>query len=55
MRSVAYADHMSALLGQTTELLQTMIQSACVNDGTPDSGHETRNADVLTHFLEGRG
>ena len=55
MRSVAYADHMSALLGQTTELLQTMIQSACVNDGTPDSGHETRNADVLTHFLEGSG
>jgi acetylornithine deacetylase/succinyl-diaminopimelate desuccinylase-like protein len=46
---------MSALLGDTTELLQTMIRSACVNDGTPDSGFETRNADVLAHFLEGSG
>jgi acetylornithine deacetylase/succinyl-diaminopimelate desuccinylase-like protein len=46
---------MSALLGETTELLQTLIRSACVNDGTPDSGYETRNADVLTHFLEGSG
>jgi acetylornithine deacetylase/succinyl-diaminopimelate desuccinylase-like protein len=46
---------MSTLLGDTTELLQTMIQAACVNDGTPDSGSETRNADVLEHFLEGSG
>jgi acetylornithine deacetylase/succinyl-diaminopimelate desuccinylase-like protein len=46
---------MSTLLGDTTELLQTMIRSACVNDGTPDSGLETRNADVLAHFLEGSG
>lgn len=42
---------MSALLSETVELLQTMIRSACVNDGTPDSGHETRNAEVLTSFL----
>ena len=43
------------LTGETTELLQAMIRNACVNDGTPDSGEEVRNADLLTHFLEGAG
>jgi len=38
-----------------TELLQTLIRNACVNDGTPDSGHESRSADVLASFLEGPG
>ncbi|MEM9513632.1 MAG: M20/M25/M40 family metallo-hydrolase [Actinomycetota bacterium] len=41
--------------GPTTELLQTLIRNECVNDGTPDSGHETRNADVLQQYLEGAG
>ena len=43
------------LTGETTELLQAMIRNACVNDGTPDSGEEVRNADLLTNFLEGAG
>ena len=33
-------------------LLQTMIRNACVNDGTPESGHEVRNAETLRAFLE---
>ena len=43
------------LTGETTELLQAMIRNACVNDGTPESGEEIRNADVLHTFLEGAG
>jgi len=46
---------MSTLTGETVELLQTMIRNACVNDGRPESGDETRNADTLQHFLEGAG
>jgi acetylornithine deacetylase/succinyl-diaminopimelate desuccinylase-like protein len=45
----------AALTGETTELLQTMIRNACVNDGTPESGEETRNSDLLKTFLEGAG
>jgi acetylornithine deacetylase/succinyl-diaminopimelate desuccinylase-like protein len=45
----------TALTGATTELLQTLIRNACVNDGTPESGDEVRNADSLQHFLEGGG
>ncbi|MEQ8439926.1 MAG: M20/M25/M40 family metallo-hydrolase [Ilumatobacter fluminis] len=44
-----------ALTAETVELLQTMIQNACVNDGTRESGEETRNADTLQHFMEGAG
>ena len=43
------------LTGQTVELLQTLIRSRCVNDGTATSGDETRNADVLRQFLGGTG
>jgi acetylornithine deacetylase/succinyl-diaminopimelate desuccinylase-like protein len=43
------------LTGETIELLQAMIRNACVNDGTPESGDEVRNADVLHTFLEGAG
>jgi acetylornithine deacetylase/succinyl-diaminopimelate desuccinylase-like protein len=43
------------LTGETTELLQAMIRNECVNDGTPESGDETRNADLLQTFLEGAG
>ena len=46
---------MSSLTGETVELLQTMIRNACVNDGTPESGEEARNADTLQHFFEGAG
>ena len=43
------------LTNETVDLLQTMIRNACVNDGTPESGQEIRNADVLQSFLEGAG
>ncbi len=43
------------LQGQSTELLQQLIRNGCINDGTPDSGHERRNADVLASVLEGAG
>jgi len=41
--------------GEVAELLQTMIRNACVNDGSPESGHEERNARVLRDLLQGRG
>jgi acetylornithine deacetylase/succinyl-diaminopimelate desuccinylase-like protein len=41
--------------GPTTELLQALIRNECVNDGTPDSGNEVRNADLLQAYLEGAG
>lgn len=41
--------------GETTELLQTLIRNACVNDGTVESGQEIRNATVLRDHLEGSG
>ena len=37
------------------ELLQTLIRNRCVNDGTPSSGEETRNSDVLQSFVERQG
>jgi acetylornithine deacetylase/succinyl-diaminopimelate desuccinylase-like protein len=40
------------LTGATIELLQAMIRSACVNDGTPSSGQEVRNAELLTSYLD---
>lgn len=43
------------LTGDTVELLQTLIRNECVNDGTAESGHETRNADVLQTYVEGSG
>jgi acetylornithine deacetylase/succinyl-diaminopimelate desuccinylase-like protein len=43
------------LTAATVELLQTLIRNACVNDGTPASGGETRNADVLQAYVEGPG
>jgi acetylornithine deacetylase/succinyl-diaminopimelate desuccinylase-like protein len=44
-----------ALTGETIELLQGLIRNACVNDGSPDSGEESRNSDLLATFLEGAG
>lgn len=40
---------------ETTDLLAALIRNGCVNDGTPDSGNETRNADLLRTYLEGPG
>jgi acetylornithine deacetylase/succinyl-diaminopimelate desuccinylase-like protein len=36
-------------------LTQQLIRNACVNDGQPDSGEETRNADVIRTYVEGGG
>src|SRR5688572_30663368 len=44
-----------SLTDETVDLLQALIRNACVNDGTPESGEEIRNADLLTNFLEGSG
>ncbi len=46
---------MERRLGQTVELLQTLIRNECVNDGTPESGFEERNADTLAAFLSPSG
>ena len=40
-----------ALYEDTLELLQELIRNACVNDLTPDSGNEVRNADALEKFF----
>ncbi|MDO5032607.1 M20/M25/M40 family metallo-hydrolase [Corynebacterium sp.] len=39
----------------TLDLIQELIRNACVNDLTPDSGHEVRNADTLEKFFAGSG
>jgi acetylornithine deacetylase/succinyl-diaminopimelate desuccinylase-like protein len=44
-----------SLTGEVTELLQHLIRNACVNDGTPTSGGESRSVDLLTGYLEGYG
>src|SRR5437763_4600764 len=36
-------------------LVQQMIRNRCVNDGSPESGEELRNADLLANYLEGAG
>ena len=41
------------LTGDTVEVLQAMIRNACVNDGTPTSGEERRNSDLLDDLLDG--
>jgi acetylornithine deacetylase/succinyl-diaminopimelate desuccinylase-like protein len=40
---------------EATGLLRTLIRNACVNDGTPPSGHEERNADALEAYFAGSG
>jgi len=41
--------------GEVTELLQNLIRNKCVNQGTPESGEEIRNVDLLATYLEGTG
>jgi acetylornithine deacetylase/succinyl-diaminopimelate desuccinylase-like protein len=45
----------SELTSATVELLQTLIRNACVNDGSPASGEEVRNCDVLQSVVAGPG
>ena len=44
-----------ALIGEATELLQSLIRNHCVNDGTAASGDEIRNSGLLAHYLSGAG
>ncbi|HET7846124.1 MAG TPA: M20/M25/M40 family metallo-hydrolase, partial [Acidimicrobiia bacterium] len=37
------------------ELLQTLIRNRCVNDGTPESGFESRSVATLTEYLDVEG
>lgn len=39
------------LFAESLALLQTLVRNACVNDLTPDSGQEVRNADALEEFF----
>lgn len=36
---------------ETIELLQQFIRNECVNDGTPDSGHEYRSVETLADYF----
>lgn len=36
---------------ETVSLLQELIRNACVNDGTPESGHEHRSVETLVEFF----
>ena len=45
----------SQLTGAATELLQSLIRNECVNDGTPESGQEHRNAGLLEDYFDGAG
>ncbi|HYD09421.1 MAG TPA: M20/M25/M40 family metallo-hydrolase [Acidimicrobiales bacterium] len=40
---------------EVVDVLQTLIRNACVNDGTDDSGGESRSVDVLRALLDGPG
>lgn len=39
------------LFTESLDLLRTLVRNACVNDLTPDSGQEVRNADTLEDFF----
>jgi acetylornithine deacetylase/succinyl-diaminopimelate desuccinylase-like protein len=46
------ATKIDRLTGQTVELLQALIRNECVNDGTIESGHESRSAELLRNEVE---
>ncbi len=46
-------DQAQGLAHEATEMLQLLIRNRCVNDGTPESGHEERSAALLQTYLEG--
>ena len=45
----------SAPTSEVVDLVQQLIRNECVNDGTPGSGGEVRNADLLEAYLAGAG
>jgi acetylornithine deacetylase/succinyl-diaminopimelate desuccinylase-like protein len=46
---------MATQVDETTDLLQHLIRNECVNDGTPESGHEMRSVDTLEAYLRTPG
>jgi acetylornithine deacetylase/succinyl-diaminopimelate desuccinylase-like protein len=40
---------------EVVELLRALIRNACVNDGTPGSGHEHRSVATLQEYLDTEG
>src|SRR3954470_4703380 len=46
---------MTQPMSDVVDLTQQLIRNRCVNDGTPESGEEIRNADVITAYLGGTG
>ena len=46
---------MTELTAEVTDLVQRLIRNACVNDGTPQSGHEIRSVDLLESYLRSPG
>jgi acetylornithine deacetylase/succinyl-diaminopimelate desuccinylase-like protein len=44
-----------ALTSETVELLRQLIRNRCVNDGSPEGGHEIDSARLLRDGLEGLG
>jgi acetylornithine deacetylase/succinyl-diaminopimelate desuccinylase-like protein len=46
---------MTDVTAETTDLLQQLIRNKCVNEGTPESGHEVRSVDLLESYLRAPG
>jgi acetylornithine deacetylase/succinyl-diaminopimelate desuccinylase-like protein len=46
---------MTEIVAEVTDLLQRLIRNGCVNDGTPNSGQELRNAELLADHLRASG
>jgi acetylornithine deacetylase/succinyl-diaminopimelate desuccinylase-like protein len=47
----AVMSEVTDVTAETTDVLQGLIRNSCVNEGTPESGHEVRNADLLESYL----
>lgn len=45
----------AAVATESTDLLSQLIRNECVNDGTAESGFETRSADLLAQYLGDTG
>ncbi|HEY5076493.1 MAG TPA: M20/M25/M40 family metallo-hydrolase, partial [Acidimicrobiia bacterium] len=43
------------LANESVDLLSQLIRNECVNDGTPESGHESRSVDLLAQYLGDTG
>jgi acetylornithine deacetylase/succinyl-diaminopimelate desuccinylase-like protein len=46
---------MTDVTAETTDVLQRLIRNSCVNEGTPESGHEVRSVDLLESYLRAPG